>query len=1031
MKEPFKPTIPEALPENISAPLLQALDKSCDTLILTDADTHVLYANEAMLSQCGCTLEELCGIKLSSLWIQPHERSQKIFSELQTDRAWRGMIQHRSFSGDHWWESSSLCPLTDPSGTITHLLKTGQVSEKMNHTAVDATYNSILNLMSDGYLETDLKGNITYLNKQAAEIYQRTPEELIGMNYKEYMTPVEADKIKEWFFQVFQTGKPIGIKDYNIIGKNGKTVSCETQTSLLIDSNGEPIGFCGIIRNVTEKKETERLLKESEESYRRVMELAPDAITITRVSDGKYFEVNETFCRQTGWAREEVLGSKVEDLKLYADPKDREELVKGLRTSGFVSQMRIDFIHRDGSLLHDVVSARIISFKGEECVLFVATLINDFVETQQALIESEKRYRLILDTAPDAIILTRMKDGKYIEANDTFYERTGFTPEETIGKTVADLRIYQNMADRERFLSLLMEKGQVESIEIPTRYKDGTISHQLWAARLVDWMGEKCVLVIAKPIDDLKHAQQLLEKNEENYRTMIESAPYSVDIMAVPELTYIEVNDTFCHNIGYTREEILGKTASDLNIFRDPGQIEFLAGELREKGKVEGVELALQKRDGTHFETLCHILPIIYQGQRCFLGANIDITPLKKAQSELKESEARFRTIFETAADAILVTDLGTGRFLDINQRACQQLGYTEEELNELSLYNIISSISDDNSPAIAFNSPLSDQIFFESAFIRKDGSKIPVEVSSGLVSLYGKPAQLSIVRDVTERKEAEAELEKYRKHLEEMVEERTCALADAQKELLKKERLSVLGQLTATVSHELRNPLGVIRSSNFYLKQKITDRHPKIEKHIARIDEQVSLCDIIVADLLEYTRGSQAAIAIQPMLPWIYAVLDELRETQDFHINASIPDNIPNLPHDPRKMRRVLINLLENAIQAVLAKKEAAQKNNISFEPEVLFRLYQKDENIEFQIIDNGIGMDADTAKKAFEPLFTTRARGTGIGLAIVRKILSEHTGEVHLASEPDNGTTVTVTLPIKPDYNITSDIRQMDGKG
>jgi PAS domain S-box-containing protein len=878
-----------ALPQQ----LLLAIDTMTDTVLLADADGRVVYANQIMLKRCGYDPDRLVGQPMTVLWIQPNAITQHIMAELSANRSWRGRIQHKTLAGSFFGETVAISPVMDEHGAVTHLIKTGRLIESTDKGSevsdpVDPTYKSILDLMDDGYIETDLRGNTTFLNKSAARIYQRSPEEMIGLNYKAYMAPDEAKRIYPIYNEIYRTGQSSRIIDFEVIGKHGTPVSCETITTLLHDHQGRPVGFGGIIRDVTDKKRLTTQLKESEESYRRVMELAPDAITISRVSDGKYFEVNETFCQQTGYARDEVIGRTVLDLNIYANPEDRKRIIHALRTEGRVSSMRVNFRHRDGSLLHDIVSARSIRFKGEDCILFVATLINSLVEAQNALNESEKKYRMILNAAPDIICLTRLADGRYIEANDMFYLRTGHAREETIGRTATDLGIYANLEDRSRFIAALRENGQVDGMEIMTRFKDGSLSSQLWSGRVVEYNGEQCLLVVTKSIDDLKKAQELLREREESYRA-----------------------------------------------------------------------------------------------------------------------------IFETAADAIFVTDLENGRFLDVNKAACQHLGYSADTLEKMHLKEVIHAQYPYKIPPASMDCGRSERIFFESVHISGDGTQIPVEVSCGTVMRSGRPALLSIVRDVSERKRAEVELAKYRQHLEVMVQERTRALEEAQNELIKREKLAVLGQLTATVSHELRNPLGVIRSSNFYLMGRIKEKDEKIDKHIRRIEEQVSLCDSIVADLLEFTRGRQASLTRQAIRPWVEQVVQQMMESENFDIAMDIAGDLPLVPLDQEKMRRVVVNLLDNAIQAVRARQEATQNLNAPYQPMVTLRVVRHQNGLLLQVSDNGCGMDASTRRRAFEPLFTTRAHGTGIGLANVSKIVSEHGGRIELASELNQGTTMTIILP------------------
>jgi signal transduction histidine kinase len=268
------------------------------------------------------------------------------------------------------------------------------------------------------------------------------------------------------------------------------------------------------------------------------------------------------------------------------------------------------------------------------------------------------------------------------------------------------------------------------------------------------------------------------------------------------------------------------------------------------------------------------------------------------------------------------------------------------------------------------------------------------------------------ISRDVTERRRAEKELEEYRKNLEIMVRDRTRELEEAQQELVRKEKLAVLGQLTATVSHELRNPLGVIRSSNFYLQRKVDKADQKLEKHFKRIEEQVDICDSIVGELLEYTRGRHVETVRQELSQWLEPLLDQLFEKETIPLRRGL--NGPLLVHhDQEKLRRVIINLTDNAFQAVRARQEMWKYEDDPYDPEIYIGTRGVEDGVVIEISDNGTGMDSQTLEHALEPLFTTRARGTGLGLANVDKIVKEHSGELNLESEPGRGTRVTVFLP------------------
>ncbi len=289
-----------------------------------------------------------------------------------------------------------------------------------------------------------------------------------------------------------------------------------------------------------------------------------------------------------------------------------------------------------------------------------------------------------------------------------------------------------------------------------------------------------------------------------------------------------------------------------------------------------------------------------------------------------------------------------------------------------------------------------------------RDLSEVYAEIVAGL-----KLSPKELERKIDYYQEREALLTDYASELEEKVTERTKDLEAAQQELIKNERLSVLGQLTAIVSHELRNPLGVIRTSAYYLLKKMDASEEKTAKHLHRIEEQVGLCDSIIGELLEYTRGRRFAPVKGDINPCLEEVLDQMSLPPDLHLTRNFDLSLPTVSFDKEKIRRILINLVENAIQAVTARQAETLQKGTFYRPEIYVTTSTTDDGISIEIEDNGLGMDSATAQRAFEPLFTTRARGTGLGLAIVKKLVEEHGGRVDLRSRQHSGTTVTVIVP------------------
>jgi len=369
--------------------------------------------------------------------------------------------------------------------------------------------------------------------------------------------------------------------------------------------------------------------------------------------------------------------------------------------------------------------------------------------------------------------------------------------------------------------------------------------------------------------------------------------------------------------------------------------------------------------------------------------------------------------MMEMAPNSIALMRLPGFHYMQVNDTFCRKTGYRRKEIigrtpAELNLY--ADPLERQRLTQALLHQTRVDGI--EVRFQSRNGQFYDSLVSLNPVRYKGEACLLAMTVDITARKQAEQELDLYRQHLEEMVQSRTKELQAAQMELIKREKLSILGQLTATVSHELRNPLGVIRSSNFYLQRRVKDKDDKIDKHFKRIEEQIALCDAIVADLLEFTRGRNITIVQEALDPWLEVLVLQISENEGIGIKLDLSKNLPMVPHDRDKIRRVILNVLDNAVQAVKARRSATSVD-IAYEPKIELCTEQRENHVLIQITDNGNGMNKETLDRAFEPLFTTRARGTGIGLANVKKIVEEHGGSVALESEIGEGTRMTISLP------------------
>ena len=309
----------------------------------------------------------------------------------------------------------------------------------------------------------------------------------------------------------------------------------------------------------------------------------------------------------------------------------------------------------------------------------------------------------------------------------------------------------------------------------------------------------------------------------------------------------------------------------------------------------------------------------------------------------------------------------------------------------------------------------VTDQFLFTTA----EEQELSLAYGEILAELKLTPEELENKIDYYEAREKL--LTQYTAELEQEVTQRTKDLHVVQRELMKREKLSGSGQLTAFVSHELRNPLGVIRSSVYILRRRFQGSDPKAEKHLARIEGEISRCDSIVEELLEFTRGKRIVAVRGDLNRWLKEVLDQVTPPYGIEVSDHLDPGLPPVNFDKVKMESAVHNLIANSFQALLAKMEAANGDQDSIQPTVEVRTMRNGDYVLLEVRDNGIGMSEEILHRATEPLFTTRARGTGLGLAIVSLIAEAHDGSIVLTSRPNKGTTVVFQIPIaRGDHDI-----------
>jgi PAS domain S-box-containing protein len=362
-----------------------------------------------------------------------------------------------------------------------------------------------------------------------------------------------------------------------------------------------------------------------------------------------------------------------------------------------------------------------------------------------------------------------------------------------------------------------------------------------------------------------------------------------------------------------------------------------------------------------------------------------------------KFAEAQFRALLESAPDAMVLVD-PQGRILMVNAQTERLFGFDRSELFGQGVEMLVPKRFADRHSGHRQSFLLDPRVRPMEARLdlygqRRDGSEFPVEISLSTIETDEGVLVMSAIRDSSDRKRAE-----------EALQDKTRALEAAQEELVRHEGLATLGQLAGGVSHELRNPLGVIKNSVYYLKMVVPDDE-RVRKHLAILDREVATATRIISGMLDFARTTPPMRAPTDVNSLVRDGLERLMAADSVRIERDLAEGLPPVMVDADQVRLVLDNLLSNATQAM---------------PEggvLTVRTRSVGGRVEICVEDTGAGIAPEHLERIFEPLFTTKSKGIGLGLALARRLTEANDGTIRVEAAAGGGTRFLVELrPGKP---------------
>ena len=633
---------------------------------------------------------------------------------------------------------------------------------------------AITDVAQDAIIMINPEGNISFWNPAAENIFGYKPQEIMGKNLHNLMAPKHYHAQHQEAFNKFKVtgeGNAIGkVLILNAIKKNGDEISIDLSLSAIkINDEWHAVG---IIRDISERKQTEEKLRESEEKFRKAFNTSTDSITITRLSDGLILDVNNGFYLITGFSKTDIAGKTIADLSVWHDMKEREKVVQKLMQNGMVENIEAKFITKDGKVLNGLFSASLIDINGEPYIISMTRDITARKEIEASLKVSEELFRHSFNYSAAGMCIIGI-DGKFQKINNTFTKILGYTESELSSYHFNDITYPDDISIGISRFNLMLE-DVIKIAEFEKRYiaKDKKIVWMHVTTSLIRDLRNDPKFFITQIIDitERKSMEIAIKQSEENYRHIINGMN---DMVFVSDLNgqFIHVNDAVSEKLGYSKEELIKMSPFDIDASLKKDQISNLIQNL-DYDKIQNFETYHRSKNGDVFPVEIRTTIINYQGKKVILDIARDISERKKTELLLKQSEENYRHIINGMNDMVFVIDMN-GKFLDVNNSALEALGYTKEELLQLGPTDIDNNLSKDAIAGLINSIPLDEVQSFETSHRTKAGTTIPVEIKSTMIPYKGNRVILSIVRNISERKEAHTKImeseERYRTMITQM----------------------------------------------------------------------------------------------------------------------------------------------------------------------------------------------------------------------------------------------------------------------
>ncbi len=870
----------------------------------------------------------------------------------------------------------------------------------------DEGFKNVFNNTNDCMAYLNLAGRILDVNKKGLELVGDSKKNIVGKRFGELWNANTKSKlmVMNLYKRTLLGEKPSFTA--SIKNKKGKNIDIEVSASL-IRTSGLAVGILVVAKDITEQKSIEAKLVESEEQYQILFEQSPFGICIATLN-GSVINANKAMAAITQFSRKEL--QRLRLFSLCDDSRDSDKILKALDKWGTVSNFRTRMKRKDGSVVNVLLNASKIRVQDKELLQIRLQDTSEAKKAEEKIKVSEGKYRGLFEEAMDAIFVADAETGILLDCNRAATRMVGRKKSEIIGKHQRILHPLQEIKGKFSKTFVKHINGNGKSIlETQVITKDGKCIDVATKAKVFKLGGRKVIQGIFKDISERTRIEQELTHERDFLQALLDNIPDTIYYKDVNS-RFTRVNRAQATVLGLNDpKEAIGKT--DFDFFTPEHSKDAYVDEQRmiKTGKpvINKVE-RIRRADGQfRWVSATKVLIKDQNGHVVGLvGISRDITESKQIEEKLEYERDLFNALMDNMPDAIYFKDRDS-RFIRVSRISCRGMGISNpNEAVGMTDYDfspkeMAKQFMADDQTVMKSGKPI---IGKEEVMVSKVGktwysaTKVPIRNKSDeVIGLVG------ISRDITKIKRSEEELKRYSTQLEELVEERTKKLRDAQ-------RLAAIGETAAMVGHDLRNPLQTVAAIPYMVGQLVQSMPVPVKGHLEKnglpglmemLRDQTVYMNKIVSDLQDYARPVNLELKPTNLHVMMNETLSVLHIPENVEVSNEIEQDFLAVL-DAYLMKRVMTNLVLNAVQAM---PEGGK---------LTIRASSSDDEFTMSVQDTGVGIPEENMPKLFQPLFTTKAKGQGLGLPVCRRIVEAHGGKLTVTSKVGCGSTFTVHLPL-----------------